>query len=341
MTITVIIPTYGRPECLRENLDRLRAQEQPPEQVIVVDATTDDHTERLVADVFPEVLYLRNPAGRGNTPRSRNLALQRSSGEIIAFLDDDAFAHAGWAENLRRSYADPAVAGVAGRALNGQPGEEKYGVEMIGRFLPDGRLTGNFAADPGRIVEVDHMIGCNMSLRADVIGRLGGFRDDMRPGPFGICEETEICIRARRLGYRLFFNPAVCADHVGSRQPGGKRFSPKYSYYHIKNNFVMVIRNYGLGAMAGRHILGIGGQVAREFVRKVGGAVAHLVYSVAGLIVGLSAGLYWLSRTGIDAVRRDPAGEAIRRQLAGRADAAADAAENARKPLQGAPANQV
>ena len=314
MTISVIIPTYNRSQCIGENLTRLGQQEPPPEQVIVVDASPDDRTEQVVAG-FPGVLYLRNAAGRGNTPRSRNLALRHATGEILAFLDDDAYVHPGWTANLAASYADAPVAGVAGRALNGQPGEEAYGVDQIGRFLPDGRLTGNFAADPGRIVEVDHMIGCNMSLRASVVAQLGGFRDDMRPGPFGICEETEICIRARRLGYRFIFNPAVCADHVGARQPGGRRFSPKYSYYHVKNNFVMVIRNYGLRGLAARHVAGIGWQVGREFVRKVGGALAHLVYSGIGLVSGLVSGLYWLSRTGLDPTRQDEPGRAIREHL--------------------------
>lgn len=314
MTISVIIPTYNRSQCIGENLTRLRQQTPPPEQIIVVDASPDDRTEQVVAG-FPGVVYLRNAAGRGNTPRSRNLALRRATGEILAFLDDDAYVHPGWTANLAASYADASVAGVAGRALNGQPGEEAYGADQIGRFLPDGRLTGNFAADPGRIIEVDHMIGCNMSLRASVVARLGGFRDDMRPGPFGICEETEICLRARRLGCRFIFNPAVCADHVGARQPGGRRFSPKYSYYHVKNNFVMVIRNYGPGGLAARHVAGIGWQVGREFVRKVGGALAHLVYSGVGLVSGLLSGLYWLGRTGLDPTRQDEQGRAIREHL--------------------------
>ena len=316
MTLTVIIPTYNRADCVGENLARLAAETAPPEQIIVVDASKDHDTERIVAR-FPEVIYLRNDGGRGNLPHSRNLGLRHATGEIIAFLDDDAFVHPGWAAKLRVSYADPAVSGVAGRALNDQPGEERRGADQIGRFLPDGRTTGNFAADPGGIVTVDHMIGCNMSFRASVLAELGGFRDDMRPGPFSLCEDTEICTRARRLGHRFIFNPAVCADHIGARQTGGRRFSPKYSYYHIKNNLIMIVRNFGFGAMAARHVGGISRQVGREFVRKVGGATAHLFASLAGLVVGLFAGLYWLSRTGSAPARRDAEGEVIRAQLHG------------------------
>ncbi len=314
MTLTVIIATYNRPECVAENLARLGEQDAPPEQVIVVDASLDHRTEGVAAD-FSAVLYLRNEAGRGNLPNSRNLGLRHAHGEIVAFLDDDAFPHPGWAENLRASYADASVGGVAGRALNAQPGEDKQGVDQIGRFLPDGRTTGHFAADPGRIIEVDHMIGCNMSFRASVLARLGGFRDDMRPGPFSLCEDTEICTRAGLLGCRLIFNPAVCADHIGARQTGGRRFTPKYDYYHLKNNLIRVIRNHGAGSLAARHLGGIGWQVAAEFLRKTGGAVVRALYSVAGIIVGLIAGMYWLARTGSNPVRYDAEGEAIRQQL--------------------------
>ena len=314
MTITVIIPTYNRPECVRANLTRLLAQSEPPEQTIVVDASPDDRTGQVAAE-FAGVVYLRNPGGRGNTPNSRNLALKHAEGDILAFLDDDAFVHDGWAENLRRSYTDPSLGGVAGRALNGQPGEENTGLDAIGKFLPDGRLTGNFAADPGRVVEVDHMIGCNMSMRGSVVAQLGGFRDDMPPGPFGICEETELCIRAKRLGYRLIFNPQVCADHVGALQPGGRRFSPKYGFYHAKNNFVMVIRNYGVGTLAMRHVLAIARQSGREFARKVGGALAHLICSATGLAAGFVVGVYWRSRTGLSPVRSDAEGRLIGSKL--------------------------
>ena len=311
MRLTVIIPTYNRLDCIRENLSRLARQEPRAEQVIVVDASTDDRTADVVAE-FAGVLYLRNAAGRGNTPNSRNLALTHATGDIIAFLDDDAFVRDGWAAALLGSYADPTVAGVAGRALNGQPGEATQGANEIGRFKSDGTLTGNFAADPARIVEVDHMIGCNMSLRADVIARLGGFRDDFRAGPFGICEETEICIRAKRLGYRLIFNPAAAADHVGAQQPGGRRFSPKYSYYHARNNLVMVIRNYGFGLMALRHVGAVGGGSLISFIRKLAGATAHLVFALAGLTAGIAHGAKHLVRTGRDPIRNDANAETIR-----------------------------
>lgn len=314
LTITVIIPTYNRPDCIRRNLAALHAQRPAPDQIIIVDASPDDRTQRETAK-YPGVLYLRNALGRKNTPHSRNTGLAHASESIIAFLDDDAFVRPGWSQALIDSYGDPTIAGVAGRALNGMPGEELFGADRIGKFLPDGTLTGNFACDPGAVIEVDHMIGCNMSLRREVIAKLGGFWDDFIPGPFGICEETELCTRARRLGYRFVFNPAACADHIGAPQPGGRRFSPKYSYYHAKNNLVMIIRNYGVGTMAMRHVWTVTTRSIRETIRKFAGASARLVFSIVGLPVGLIVGVKFLWRTGRDPVRHDEKGRGLSNAL--------------------------
>ena len=320
LTISVIIPTYNRVDCICRNLGAIALQDPAVAQVVIVDASPGDETERVVRSAVEAglpygVVYRRNPGGRGNTPNSRNKALLESTGEIIAFLDDDAFPRAGWSAALLASFADPSVAGVAGRAMNGIPHEDLIVIDDIGRLRPDGTMSGNFNSNPGRCVDVDHMIGCNMSLRASLIGELGGFKDDFRAGPFGICEETEICIRARKLGYRLVFNPDAVADHIGAPQPGGRRFSPKYSYYHTKNNLVMIIRNYAVGVMTLRYPLTIVTVSVLGFLRKIAGAMAHLCCTMAGLVAGMCSGMYWLLKTGRDPVRRDEKGEAIRNKL--------------------------
>lgn len=316
MTLSVIIPTYNRPDCVRRCLECLMAQEPRPDQIIVVDASPDTRTREVVAE-FAGVEYIANPAGRGNTPNSRNKALAQSRGDIIAFLDDDAFVHPGWSAALLKTYKDETVAGVAGRALNHQPGEETRGVDEIGLLKANGELTGNFAADPGGIVEVDHGIGCNMSLRRSVIEELGGFRDDFRAGPFGLCEETELCLRARKAGYRMVFNPAVCCDHIGAAQPGGRRFSVKYDYYIARNTLVMLLRIYGpLATVVWRYLgrsLVIHGVL--EFLRRIAAAVARLAVLLAGTATGLAAGL-WLALTqGTGPIRRGREADELREKM--------------------------
>ncbi|MGQ9808763.1 MAG: glycosyltransferase family 2 protein [Armatimonadota bacterium] len=314
MTLTVIIPTYNRPDCVRRCLACLMAQEPRPDQIIVVDASPDTRTRDVVAE-FEGVEYLRNDSGYGHMTQSRNLGLTRAAGEVVAFLDDDAFAHPDWAKNLLSCYTDPSVGGVGGRALNRQPGEEAIGADRIGRFTANGELTGFFAADPGQVIEVDHLVGCNMSFRRQVLHELGGLRDDY-PGT-ELREETDICFRVRKQGYRLLFTPYAIVDHIGAPQGKGQRFDLRYAYYGQRNHLVLLLRNFGpltpiVWRYLGRSLLVHG---VLEFARRIAAAFARLGVLLAGTATGLAAGL-WLALTqGTGSIRRGREAEELREQM--------------------------
>ena len=293
-TATVIIVTYNRPDCVKTCLGHLRKQARLPERIIVVDASADDRTQAVCAG-FPESLYVRNtPGGYGSQARSRNIGLRHAVGEIIAFLDDDSFAHPAWLEELLRPYEDPAVGGVGGRALRNQPDEDKQGVDQIGKLLLNGELTGNFAADPGKNLEIDHAIGCNMSFRREIIESLGGFRE-LFPG-VALREETDPCLRVKRLGYKIIFAPKAVVDHIGAPKPRGERFDIAYSYYGQRNHVVLLAANFGFGsAIFRRYLLHSCYASLREFVRAIFGAARRILGGFsriaagwAGLFAGLS-----------------------------------------------------
>ncbi|HXY28401.1 MAG TPA: glycosyltransferase, partial [Acidimicrobiales bacterium] len=287
-------------------------QTRPPDEIIVVDASPDDRSSSLVATKFPDVTYLRNPRGPGSTATSRHIGLGRVGSDIIAFLDDDAFAHPTWLEQLLPPYAAPDVGGVGGRALNGEPGEERQGVDRIGLLCPDGTMTGNFAADPGRDIEVDHLLGANMSFRTDALRALGGIRD----GYPGTClrEETDLCLRVRSAGWRLVFAPASVVDHEAGPYRKGRRFDFRYVYFAQRNHLVLLIRNFGLTSSIVRRNLGV---TRREMIRQMqivvrapiqlrsrgvartlramAGAASRMLAMIAGIVSGLGAG-WWLER---------------------------------------------
>ena len=312
-TATVIIVTLNRPEALRRCLCALAAQETMPDEVIVVDSSHNERTRRVAED-FPSALYLAVPHLFGRMTASRNVGLMHAHGDIIAFLDDDAYAHPAWLKNLLASYNSEEIVAVGGRALNQQPGEHCQGRDEIGRLKPNGFLTGHFAADPGRMIKVDHIIGCNMSFRRDVLARLGGFREDF-PGISGLCEDTDICLRLRSLGYTLWFQPQASVDHVGAPQAMGQRFNAKYQFYHRRNNFVLLIRNFGFAGMVWRFPCAIAMQAAREFIRTLGSGFGRLIASITGLLFGMLKGFAIFLRNGTDPIRHDAAGEAVRSAL--------------------------
>lgn len=242
LSASVVIATYRRPEHVRECLAHLANQTVSPARVIVVDASPDMRTRGIV-ERFPGVEYRRNERGVGSTATSRAIGTSDIEDDIVAFIDDDAYAEPDWLENLLEPYGEDAVAAVGGRARNGQPGEEDQGIGEIGRLLPDGRLTGYFAADPGEPVEVDHLLGANMSVRMKAIRDLGGIRD-LYPGTC-LREETDIALRIRQAGMRVVFTPTAVVRHVAGEYAKGRRFDARYRYYGARNHVVLLATTLG------------------------------------------------------------------------------------------------
>jgi GT2 family glycosyltransferase len=316
LTVSVVIITYARPQYIRECLEHLARLRTAPHQVIVVDASPDDRTRDLLARDFPDTIVLRNDLGRGTMSESRQIGLAAATGDVVAYIDDDAYVDEAWLDRLVDAYADEDVAGVGGRADNGRPGEDTEGIGSIGRLLPNGDLTGFFAADPGRHVDVDHFLGANQSYRRSVLLSIGGIHGNY-PGTC-LREESDTCLRLRHAGYRLVYAPEVLVRHVAAPyQIGGKRFDRRYLFYSRRNHVMLLVRVFGWRTPYLRRYLRTAvrqqrdyvAQVARFVLRGVGddGSRAGLVRRVTapviltrsaielvGLVAGLRAG--WLGR---------------------------------------------
>ena len=301
-TASVVVATYGRPDHVRTCLQHLEAQTLQPLEILVVDASPDDRTRRVV-DEFAGVGYLRNERGAGSLATSRAIGLAAAKGDVVAYVDDDAFAAPEWLQHLLSPYQDSAVAAVGGRARNGRDGEELEGLGEIGLLLPNGRLTGNFAADPGRDLDVDHMIGANMSYRRSVAEMLGGVHDHY-PGTC-LREDADMPLRMRRAGYRVVYTPSAVVDHVAAPYVRGQRFDLRYAYYGQRNHVVLLSRTLGRStphlrryvrtalhevgsdlAYSGRAALEVRTRGVRSSARTVAGGATRAGIKLAGLVVG-------------------------------------------------------
>ena len=276
--VSVIIITYARPVYVAQCLDHLARLRTAPHEILVVDASPDDRTRVIVERDHPQVRLLRNDLGPGTMPESRQIGFAAATGDIVAFIDDDAFVDEAWLDELVTPYTDSTVHGVGGRAVNGIAGEESEGLGQIGRFLPDGRLTGNFGADPGRLLDVHHMLGANMSFRRSALAAIGGIRGNY-PGTC-LCEESDISFRVRAAGGRLVYQPRAVVRHVAAPyETGGKRFDRRYLYYSRRNHFVLLARNLGWRDPALRRFALTTVRSQREYVAE---AVRRLRHGVPG-----------------------------------------------------------
>ncbi|WP_262208270.1 glycosyltransferase family 2 protein [Serratia proteamaculans] len=99
ITVSVIIPTYGRSELLARAIDSVLAQTHRPLEIIVVDDNPQGDAQRLATrerlagyiERGQVIYYPRRYNGGG--AQARNSGILRSRGEYIAFLDDDDYYH--------------------------------------------------------------------------------------------------------------------------------------------------------------------------------------------------------------------------------------------------------
>ncbi|MFC4139888.1 MULTISPECIES: glycosyltransferase family 2 protein [unclassified Microbacterium] len=301
----VVVATYRRPDYVRTCLEHLQRQTVAPSRIVVVDASPEEDTRAVVAD-FPGVEYRRNELGLGTLAASRAIGTHDATEDVVAFIDDDAFAEPEWLERVLAAYEPDDVGAVGGRARMNREGEEQEGLDRIGRFLRNGRLTGNFAADPGRTIDADHMLGANMSVRNSVLRSFGGIHD-YYPGTC-LREDSDLALRVRKAGHRVVYAPDAVVLHVAGDYSKGARFDLRYRFYGARNHILLLTTTLGwadphlpryLGsvvASTGREaVSGVRGWSSKPGLvaklRGVAGGLTRAGVDAAGTVVGLGAAI--------------------------------------------------
>jgi len=114
-TISVLICTRNRPEQLERCLRSLQNLSPFPHEIIVIDnAPSSDATQKLVAKI-PEVKYVLEP--RPGLSIARNTGIRKSTGNIIAFTDDDVIVHPDWITRIAQSFQRDRVIAMTGLIL--------------------------------------------------------------------------------------------------------------------------------------------------------------------------------------------------------------------------------
>lgn len=237
--LTVIVVSYNTRDLTLAALRTLHATTRTTSfRTVVLDNASTDGSADAVAAAFPQVTLIRSATNLGFA-RANNAAAATAETDWLLLLNPDTEVHTGAVDNLMAFAAAHPQAGIWG-----------------GRTVfPDGRLNiascwmqitpwsafcaavGLSAAFPRSAIfnpeaiggwqrdtvrEVDIVVGCFMLIHRDLWQQLGGF--DLRYFMYG--EEADLCLRARRLGFRPMITPAAQIMHIVGAASGkgtGKR----------------------------------------------------------------------------------------------------------------------
>jgi glycosyltransferase involved in cell wall biosynthesis len=90
-TISAVIITRNRPDLLRPTLRSIQGSTQKLEEIVVSDDSTDDETAKMLAEEFPDVVYVQGP--RRGRSANRNNALRANRSDYAMMCDDDILLH--------------------------------------------------------------------------------------------------------------------------------------------------------------------------------------------------------------------------------------------------------
>lgn len=228
-TATVAICTRERPAELERTLSAIAALQDGDHDVLVVDNAPLTDATRRVAQQFPKVRYVSEPARGLNAARNR--ALREARGEIVAFTDDDAAPEPGWLAALLQNFGDPRLMCVTGLTLpveldtDAQELFEQHCSFSRGfrRHVFDGQRDNPLAVGPVGA-------GANMAVRRHVLAIVGPFDERLDGGtPARSGGDHEMFARILSAGYRVAYDPAAVSWHR-HRRTRGELLDTVYGY---------------------------------------------------------------------------------------------------------------
>jgi len=222
MDITVIVPTYKRPDDLRRCLDALKKQILPAARVNVVRRDIDAATEAMLAGYDATGLAMQvHVVDVPGVVAALNVGLDQAIGDAVAMTDDDAAPHPDWLERIAGHFrADARVGGVGGRDRIFQDGrtDDWPPQARVGISTWYGRTYGNHNCGVGPAREVEALKGVCMAFRRTAIGELRFDRRLRGPGA-QVANEYLFGGAIRCAGWKLVYDPAILVDHYPSVRP--------------------------------------------------------------------------------------------------------------------------
>jgi len=195
--ISVVVCTYNGASTIRDTLEALRDLDYPAFEVIVVNDGSTDETGQI-ASTYPYRVIDEENQGLS---RARNTGIAAATGEIVAFIDDDAYPDPHWLRFLALSFMEDDYAAVGGPNL--APSNDGWRADAIAN-APGGP---NAVLISDRIAE--HIPGCNMAFRKDALEAIGGFDPVFRAAG----DDVDVCWRLRDRGGLIGYSPAAVVWH--------------------------------------------------------------------------------------------------------------------------------
>lgn len=269
MRLSLIICTYMRPKSLSNLLKTVENQTQVPDEVLIIDGSTDDLTQKMLnhKKFDLNLLYHKVPDSQRGLTRQRNYGVEKVSNdiEVIAFLDDDIELESNYFLELNRVYVENidtiAVGGVTTNEVQWEKvkeGDEKStqyfvidgwqrrndyryrlrkGLGLVGEGQPGKKVPfGNersigFLPPNGKVYETDFLMGGIASYKKSIFNQIS-FSTFFEG--YGLYEDKDFSLRVGKYG-KIYINTNAKVEH--HHDPLGRPNYVKYGKMVVWNGW--------------------------------------------------------------------------------------------------------
>lgn len=256
MDVSIIIASWKTRELLRKCLQTVLASTGVAFEIIVVDNASGEGTvEMLESEFAGQIKLIKNDQNLGFA-KANNQGLKEASGEYILFLNSDTEIKPDTlSKSLAFMRANPRC-GIMGPKMVYPDGSPQSSVRRfptvwpillmllkVPKLWPHLKAIDNYLAvdfDYSKQQEVDQVMGAFMLMPKSLVGQLKGFDERF----FIWFEEVDLCLRVKRAGYQVIYNPEVEIVHHGGKSfaqqsliTNQRRFFKSALSYFLKNGW--------------------------------------------------------------------------------------------------------
>src|SRR6266550_1471073 len=195
--ISVVVSTFNGAATIRDTLAGLEHLDYPDFEVIVVNDGSTDATPQIASEYRVRIITTRNQG----LSAARNIGIRAATGEIVAFIDDDAYPDLHWLRFLALAFRDGTYVAVGGPNL--PPPDDGWVADAVAN-APGGP---NPVLLSDRVAE--HIPGCNMAFRKEALEVIGGFDSVFRTAG----DDVDVCWRLRDRGGVIGYAPGAVVWH--------------------------------------------------------------------------------------------------------------------------------
>jgi glycosyltransferase involved in cell wall biosynthesis len=218
-----IIPVKAINEYIREAIPKILEIKRDDYEIIIYPDELDPN--------FTALKTKQIASGHTGPAAKRSLAIKDASGEILVFIDDDAYPAINFLEILEADFQDSAIKAVGGPAVT--PVNDSFWQKVSGAVFLSPLSGGNpdRYAPVGAKRNTDDWPSVNFSIRTTVFSELHGFASEFWPG-----EDTKLCLDLiKKYPNSLIYDPALIAYH--HRRAGLAKHLQQVSGYGVHRGF--------------------------------------------------------------------------------------------------------